>query len=61
MLNGAKSQGSETEEAGLAQAVDESPESETIGDNGDHRQAKINQEPARAHPSGSGKLAHRQR
>jgi hypothetical protein len=30
MLNGAKSQGSETEEAGLAQAVDESPESERL-------------------------------
>jgi hypothetical protein len=58
---GQKVKAGKIEEAGPAQAVDELPESETIGDNGDHRQAEINQEPARAHPSGPGKLAHRQR
>ena len=39
-LVGADDQTAFEEETALAQAVDESPENETIGDNGEHRQRK---------------------
>jgi hypothetical protein len=45
-LIGANNKAALDEETTLAQAVDEAPESETISDNGKHRQAEIYQEPA---------------